>query len=577
MIKTEDNNQRLRTIAIFFILAAFAIVVKLFNIQIMQGDYYRAFALSTHEIYKQLHPSRGSIYFQDTRTGEKFPAAINRQYYLIYAVPKEIKSQEVSSTVDALISNLSLPETDRDTLTKKLSKENDFYEPVAKKIDSDTVDKLKLLKLPGINFTAQEYRYYPEANIGSAIMGFCRFDDTAQQQIGSYGVEGYWNKELSGRPGFVAGERTALGGLIATANNSQINAQDGSDLILTIDRTLEYQACTLLQKGMDDYQAKSGSLVMMNPQTGAILAMCSLPDFDPNKFSEVKDVRAFNNTNIFTPYEPGSVFKPVIMSAGIDQGLVSPNTTFNDPCSRTINTFTLHNAMNKCYGTQTMTQVLENSINTGMIFVEEKMSRDKFRDYVKKYGFGEKTGVELGPETTGDISSLDKNRDIYTAVGSYGQGLTVTPLQIAAAYSAMANHGLLPQPFIVAQTDYPDGHKEITQPVKPTAVISDHTAQLISGMLTSVVENHYHIAQIKGYYVAGKTGTAQIPENGKYSENRTNQTFAGFAPATNPKIVLVVKYEEPQRLWAEQTALFTFRDLLKFTLQYYNIPNDKQQ
>jgi len=575
MKEKNENEKRLRIIAIFFIAIALIIIGKLFVLQVIQTDYYRTFALSSHEIYEQLHPKRGSIYFQDSRTKQEYPAAINRRYFLIYGVPKEIKPENTSTTVDKLIQILSLPATDRDLLMQKLSKPNDLYEPIAKKIDEDTTAKLKTENLEGIYYTQQEQRYYPEENTGAPVLGFCRLSDDGTEQIGSYGIEGYWNKILTGRKGFVLGERGALGSWITMAMHSQINAQDGADLLLTIDRSLEFKACDLLQKGLEEYQAKSASLVMMNPKTGAILAMCSLPDFDPNKYSEVKDLRSFTNNNIFTPYEPGSVFKPIAMSAAVDLGIVSPNTTFVDPCYRTINNFTIHNALDKCYGTQTMTQVLENSINTGMIFVEEKLGREKFYDYAKKYGFGEKTGIELGPEAAGDISSLQRKGEIFGAVGSFGQGLTITPLQLATAYSAIANQGILPKPYIVSEVRYPNGKKEVTQPEKNENVISPHTAKLVSSMLTSVVENHYKLARIDGYYVAGKTGTAQIPENGKYSEDRTNHTFAGFAPATNPQIVLVVKYEEPQRKWAEQTSLYVFHDLMKFALQYYMIPNDK--
>jgi cell division protein FtsI/penicillin-binding protein 2 len=569
------NEKRLRMVAIAFIIITLIIIGKLFVLQIIQTDYYRTFALSSHEIYAQLHPKRGSIYFQDARTKKEYPAAINRRYFLVYGVPKEIKPENIASTTEKLIQILSLPTTDWDLLLQKLSKSNDLYEPIAKKIDENTIEKLKSEKLPGIYYTAQEYRYYPEENTGASILGFCRLNDDGTEQIGSYGIEGYWNKILTGKKGFVLGERGALGSWITMAMHSQKNAQNGADLLLTIDRTLEFKACELLQKGLKEYQAKSASLVMMNPKTGAVLAMCSLPDFNPNKYSEIKDLRSFSNNTIFTPYEPGSVFKPITMSAGIDLGLVSPNTTFVDPCARTINKFTIHNAQNKCYGTQTMTQVLENSINTGMIFVEEKIGRERFFEYAKKYGFGEKTGIELGPEAAGDISSLERKGEIFGAVGSFGQGLTVTPLQIATAYSVIANQGILPKPFIVAETRYPNGKKEITEPTKNETVISARSAKLVSGMLTSVVENHYKLAKIPGYYVAGKTGTAQIAENGKYSDDRTNHTFAGFAPATNPQFVLVVKYEEPQRKWAEQTSLFVFRDLMKFALQYYMVQNDR--
>jgi len=571
----EKNNSHLRLIAIFFLLIATLIIGKLFVLQIFQYDYYRTLALNSHEIYKQLHPKRGEIFFQDTRNKTLFPAAINRQYFLVYGVPKEIKPEMVSTTVDKLIQILSLEEDQRGLLNQRLSKPNDLYEPIAKKIDSDTYAKLKAEKLEGIYATEQSYRYYPERNLAAPILGFCRLDDTGNEQIGNYGLEGYWNKILAGRKGFTIGERGALGSLVALSNHSQVAAQDGADLVLTIDRSLEYKACFLLQKGLEEFQAKGASLVMMNPKTGAILAMCSLPDFNPNDYADVKDVSQYNNTTIFTPYEPGSVFKSIAMSAGVDLGLVSPNTTFTDPCVRVFNGFEIHNAMNKCYGVQTMTQVLENSINTGMMFVADKLGNKRLSDYVKKYGFGQKTGIELGPEAAGDVSSLDKKGQIYAAVGSFGQGLTATPIQLAAAYSAIANQGILPKPYIISEIRYADGKREITTPKLSEPVISARTAKLLSSMLVSVVDNHYRAAKIPGYYVAAKSGTAQIAERGKYSEERTNHTFAGFAPATNPQFVLVVKYEEPERKWAEQSALPTFRNLLAFALQYYAVPNDR--
>ena len=351
---------------------------------------------------------------------------------------------------------------------------------------------------------------------------------------------------------------------------------DGPDIFLTIDRALQQYACDRLRDGLKEYEAKSAALVLMNPESGAVYAMCSLPDFDPNNYSQVKDLAAFNNTAIFTPYEPGSVFKTFTMGAGLDLGLVTPNTTYTDPCELTINGHKVRNAEQKCYGKQTMTEVLEKSINTGVVWVEQRVGRDRFHEYVKKFGFGDKTGITLSTEMAGDVSSLDKKGDIFGANGSFGQGLTATPLQLAAAYSVVANGGKLMKPFIIAEEHLEDGRKNKFSPQESDTVISEGAARLLSGMLVSVVENHYHAAQIPDYYVAGKTGTAQIPEKGKYSEDRTNQTFAGFAPATRPKFVLVVKYEEPNRKWAEQTALPVFKDVMKFALDYLGVPGDKQ-
>jgi len=574
MLKQNNDDNQLRTVAIVFLFITVAIIVRLFVLQVVEHNYYSTFALNTREIFKQLNPQRGHIYWQDSRTKEEYPAAINRQYYLVYAVPKEIPTTDVTSTSAKLaqLLNLTTDETKNEIL-QKLSKLNDPYEPIAKKIDDDTITKIKEANLLGIYYTSQEFRFYPENNLGGNILGFCRIDDNGQ--TGNYGIEGYWNKILAGKGGFLSGEKSALGSMISLADNTMVAAENGADILLTIDRTLEYKACEALRTEMEKNKAKSAALVMMNPKTGAILAMCSLPDFNPNSYSKVEDSRAYNNTTVFTPYEPGSVFKSITLSMAIDQNLIEPNTTFVDPCTRKVDGFTIHNAEDKCYGTQTMTGILENSINTGVMWVQEKLGNERFRDYTKHFGFGEKTGLEISNETAGDISNLDKKGKIYTAVASFGQGLTVTPIQLAVAYSTIANKGQMMKPYIVEEIRYTNGKRETTIPKIIDTVISPRAAKLTTGMMVSVIENgHSKGSRLAHYYLAGKTGTAQIAGAGGYT-NITNHTFAGFGPANDPKIVLIIKFEAPERLWADSTSGVVFKDIMSFALQYYNIPYER--
>ena len=569
--KPTAEHQRIRYVAVFFLILAGWIVVRLFVLQIVQHKYYALFALNAHEIYRKLHPERGQVFFQDTRTKQEYPAAVNKEFYIVYAVPKEMPPSEVATTTAQIIRILDIQDEDQKKgLEQKFAKTDSVYAPVAKKIPEEKVIALREAKLKGIYITPQTYRYYPEERLAASVLGFTGSDNDGNM-VGRYGIEGYWEKELVGKGGLLAGERGALGSWIATAGRTTIAPENGVDLLLTIDRALEYKACERLREGLVEYKAKSAALVLMDPMTGAVLAMCSLPDFDPNNYSKVKDIAAFNNTSIFTSYEPGSVFKPITMAAGLDLGLVSPTTVFTDPCDIVINGYHVRNAERKCYGEQTMTQVLEKSINTGMVWVEERVGGDRFREYAQKFGFGNKTGVNLNTEAAGDISSLDKKGQIFGANGSFGQGLTATPLQLAAAYAAIANEGKLPKPYIVEEVRYANGKKERTLPSVAEQVVSPRAAKLLSGMLVSVVENHYHAAKIKNYYVAGKTGTAQIAERGAYSIDRTNHTFAGFAPADHPRFVLIVKYEEPEQHWAEQTALPVFRDVMKFALDYYGV------
>ena len=574
--KTKENqNTGHRIVAVGFLLITIWIIARLFILQIIKHDYYVTMATKSHETTKQITPERGNIYFTDARTHETFPAAINKTYYLIFATPKTIPASEVVSTTNKLSEILGFDENAKSELLNKLSDLNSSYKIIAKKVPENLTKKIQLLKINSIGAEEQTYRYYPEDYLAANVLGFVSRNDLGDLE-GKYGIEGFYNKKLTGRVGYLEGEKGAGGGWIALAERTNIKPEDGSDLYLTIDRAVQKYACDRLREGMKEYKAKSASLVLLDPNTGAVLAMCSLPDFDPNNFSEVDNLAAFNNTTVFSPYEPGSVFKAFTMGAGLDLGLVTPNTTFVDACELTIDGHKVRNAEHKCYGRQTMTQVLENSINTGVVWVEEKVGGKRFYEYIKKFGFGEKTGISLSQEMSGDISSLTKKGDIYGANGSFGQGLTATPLQIATGFAAIANGGKLMRPFIIAEERTGKGQIIKTSPEVVEISISESASALLRGMLVSVVDNHYRSAQISNYYVAGKTGTAQIPEKGKYSEERTNHTFAGFAPATKPAFTLVVKYEEPERKWAEQTSLPIFRDVLKFVLEYYGIPGDKK-
>ena len=573
---SENNSLELRFLSGFFILVVIVIVGKLFYLQVNQHDYYKTLALSTHEIYQKIHPKRGQIYFQDSRTGENFPVAINREYYQLYAVPTEIVKNDVNSTTEKLAEILLLDDEKKEQIRAKLNKENDPYESLARKVDDETYKKIEELQIKGIYKSSETYRYYPENNLGSPILGFCNMDSDGNMQ-GNYGAEGYWNKVLAGKGGYLFGERGAKGSWITLADMTTIEAKDGDSLVLTIDRALQFKACDVLKKGMDTYKAKSASLIIMDPQTGAILAMCSFPDFDPNNYGKVDEISAYNNQNIFTPYEPGSVFKPIVMGMALDLQLVNPDTWFNDPCEMKYGPYTIRNAMKKCYGTITMTNVLENSVNTGMMWVAEKIGQEKMLEYVNKYGFGEKIGIELDREVSGNLSNIEKKSQIGPAQASFGQGITVTPIQLATAYSTIANGGKMVQPHIVQEIKKSDGKSEVTETKVIEQVISSRASRLLSAMLTSVVEKTYtNTIRLEHYFVAGKTGTAQIPGPQGYSETgETNHTFAGFLPVKNPKVVMVIKYEKPERLWAEGTAGPTFKEIAKFTMDYYGMEEER--
>lgn len=570
-------DSRLRLLLVVFFLLAMLISARLALLMLFQHDFYVALATGSHEFYSQLYPKRGTIFAQDTRTKEEYPLAMNRDRFLVYADTRAIKDDKTAEEAAQKLAEIfQYDEAKKMSLYFQLNKRSDPYEPIEKKVDEVLMEKIKDLNLAGIAFERQPFRYYPEGNLAGSVVGFVGKDEN-DNDVGRYGIEGYWQKELAGKGGFLSGAKAAAGVLVPLADWSYAKAEDGADILLTIDRALQFKACDTLKRAKEEYGAVSAALVLIDPQTGAIRALCSAPDFDPNNYGEVKSASNYNNTAIFTPYEPGSVFKPIAVAAALNEGIITPETTFIDIgeragfCSKPIK-----NAAGKIYGLQTMNGVLENSINTGMVFVAEKLGKQKFVDYINNFGFGVKEGIELDTEIAGNISTLYEKKgdkiDCYAATASFGQGITATPLQLAAAYGAIANGGKLLKPFIVEEVRYPDGRIERTKPKEIRTVLDSRATMLLRGMLVNVVDKgHAKAAGVEGYYVGGKTGTAQIPAPGGYSEE-TNQTFAGFAPVDDPKFIMVVKFEKPQRAWAENTAVPVFGEIAKFALQYYQVP-----
>jgi cell division protein FtsI/penicillin-binding protein 2 len=302
---------------------------------------------------------------------------------------------------------------------------------------------------------------------------------------------------------------------------------------------------------------------VVDPSTGAVLAMCSSPTFDPNRYGNVESVAAYDNDALL-PYESGSVMKPAVMAAAIDSGVVTPQTTFDDPGQIEIGGFTIKNAADKRWGRQTMVGVLERSINTGMVFVAQRLGAETMHRYLSSFGFGQPTGLTLPRDLAGDISSLENRGEIYPATASYGQGITVNVVQLAMAYAAIANGGTLLKPYVVAEVIGPDGTRDITTPTVVRRVLKPETAKAVGAMLASVIANGTtRLARIPGYWVAGKTGTAQLPDpSGGYYDSLAIHTVAGFVPVDRPVA------------WAESSAAPLFAEVTSAALRLLRIPPD---
>jgi len=680
------NNSRINLIIAIIFLLAGVVIYKLISLQVLNYDLYSSLASNQHQIYNLINPVRGRIFIQnDVKSADNqlYPIATNKNFALLFSVPKDIKEAEkiseqlyivfkkekaekeveeifkkedterLKSEIKALgdknqenytakeaevIARHKLLLADKtfqelrqvrreaeinlrkkeaiDAYLKKLDKPGDIYEPLEQKVDepvlkqfylnlslstgqaSQMADNLKIedleidgnamfilnhgekkeFKIDGIGFARSSFRFYPEKNIGSNILGFVGYVDDKQQ--GRYGLEEFFDEELAGAAGSIKVERDAKGDPIIINDREYNKAEDGSDLILTINRSIQFTVCQKLNEAVARHGADGGSVIILEPKTGAVLAMCSNPDYDGNNYKDVKDIRDFTNPAIFSQYEPGSIFKVITMAMALDQGKITPQTTYEDTGQVIIGKYKIENSDHKANGIQTMNEVLEKSLNTGVIFAMRSIGPDLFSEYVKKFGFGEKTGIELKGESKGDIKNLTKKPvgELYAATASFGQGMAVTPIQMVSAFLALANKGVMMKPYIVKEIVKPDGTKIKTEPKIIGRAVSEKTAAILSGMMVNVVENgHGKKAGVKGYYVAGKTGTAQVPaKSGGYQAGAHIGSFAGFAPADDPKFVMLVRIDQPRDVeWAESSAAPLFGELAEYILNYWQVPKER--
>jgi cell division protein FtsI/penicillin-binding protein 2 len=569
-LKSPENSWRMYGLVFFVFFAAILIVGKLYFIQIARHAVYAALAENQYASKTEVQAKRGEIFLQDENS--PYPVAVNRELQMAYAVPREMKNNEQS--IDTLSSILDL---DRNTLADKLSDPNDMFEVLKHKLSDEETQKIKDAKLAGIYLSPESFRYYPAGELAAQVVGFV--GSNGQQQGGMYGLEAYWDKQLRGEPGSLAQESDSQGRWMPISDRSVEDTQNGPDIILTINHTVQFEVEKILKEAVDGFKADSGTVVVMEAKTGKILAMASQPSFDPNNFASTEDISAFNNPAVSQPYEPGSVFKAFTEAIGVDEGKITPDSTYTDTGVVREAGYAIRNASTdpfNGYGVQTMTQVLERSLNTGVIYIEKLIGNTVFANYVKMFGFGQKTGIDLPGELAASTLNLNNpktNINFFTA--AFGQGITVTPLQLAAAYGAIANGGTLMKPYVVDTLKYSDGHEETTKPQEVRQVVSQDTAQKISQMLRDVVTNgNGKRADVPGYLVCGKTGTAQVASADAkgYDQGMTIGSFTGFAPMNDPQFVVVVKIVNPKTVqWAESSAAPATGQIMKFLLEYYKV------
>ncbi len=541
---------KVRFAVIFFGIACcfLFLIGTLYHMQVMQQDLYTARANAQQRLRTDLIAERGAISISD-KDGRSIPLAVNQDHQVIFAVPKEIEdAAEAAGQISELV---DIPV---DELITRFSKPGDQYEELIAKATDVQVASVEQQAVKGIYTTTRRARQYPFGRLASQVVGFVSQPDEAHPAVGQYGIEQYWDEALGGVAGQVQDDQTVIA------------PQPGREIKLTIDQNIEQRAEQILDDLVLSKGAIGGSVIVLEPSTGKVLAMANSPTFDPNNYAQ-SPLMTFTNPTVQGLYEPGSVFKPITMAIGIDTGAITPDTTYYDPGFFTADGKTIKNWDLKAHGTLTMTNVIEQSVNTGTVFAEKKIGHKKFYEYLLKFGIKELTGIELPGETTGRLTPLEKYpRDINFATASYGQGVAVTPIRLISALGAIANGGVLVEPYIL----------EGAQLKTSRRVISTETAAQVTQMMVSAVQKA-KVADLPQYAVAGKTGTAFKPDfqKGGYTDKVIN-TYIGFAPASKPRFIALIKLDEPKDApLAGTTVVPAFRELAEFILNYYTVAPDR--
>ena len=568
-MKKKFGNLRFFVIFFFIFGVVGCILARLFYLQVLKHNFYAAMAQDQHGFNEQIVPQRGGIFIQE-KNDSWHPLAVDRNYQTVFLVPKKVLDK--NEVAGALAPLVQIPE---EKILEKLQKPDDPYEPLKSKLDDTVAQQIQNLKLAGVYLAGEQWRWYPQDTLACHVLGFVGINDNQRQ--GQYGLEGYYEKELAGNSGFLRSEKDALGQWLLFNDYNLAPAQDGDNIYLTLDQNIQYVVEQKLKAVLDKWKAAEGCAIVMDPKTGAVRAMAAFPNYNPNEYNKVENINVFLNPCTQKVYEPGSVFKPVTMAAGLDTNKVSPETTYVDTGSVKIGGYTISNAHDLSYGLSSMTKVLEKSINTGAIFVQRLIGADTFKNYIEAFGFGKPLGVDLAGEALGSLHNIEQNYEVNFATASFGQGISVTSLQMASAIAAIANNGKLMKPYLVEKIVQSDGKEIETQPQVLRQVISPLAASELTAMLVSTVRNGYDKIKVKNYFVAGKTGTAQIPNKDKlgYSD-QTIHSFAGYAPAYNPKFLIYLQMEKPQGIeFASDSLAPVFSDLTQYLLNYYEIPPEQ--
>lgn len=571
-----QKGSRSKILAIFLFVVMAVFTCRLFYLQIIQHDYYVKIANKEQVKRLTIPAKRGLIYAMDGNNNP-VPLVMNQTVYTVFADPKTTKDDDKIIEVIRRIAGGNA----KSGLEALLAKKESRYQILATRVTRSQADKIKAEKLNGIGFQQETQRVYPEGSLASQTLGFVDYSG-----VGRYGIEGKLNDELTGTDGLLQSV-TDVSDVPLTIGNNNIDkaAVDGKNVVLSVDRNVQSYVEQALAKGLTQTGATRGSAIVMDPQTGRVMAMANLPSYNPAKFNEVTDASSFNNAVVSEPYEPGSDVKTLTMATGIDKGVVTPTSTYINTDYIKVDDRVISNATLGQTGQITFQYALNWSLNTGFVTIAQRLgdgnnitrsARDTMYDYFyNRFHLGQLTGIEVAGETAGTVISpatTEGNAVRYSNM-SFGQGLDATMVQVAAAFGSIVNGGKYYKPTVLAGVVNSDGKYVANKISEPSVQIAKTTADQVREM-THVARNAFFSSvDSPGYYIGGKTGTSQVIKNGVYSEDETVGTYLGFGGSEeSSKYVIMVQVSgDHKQLQGARDALPIFTDMSNWMLNYLEI------
>ena len=580
-MKTNPFQNKVRTIFCFIVFFALIMVVRLYFLQVVNGQNYNEKADRQYTSISTDTFDRGSIFFQDKNKDLISAASLKTGYILalntrLMATDTEDYYKKISSIIPM----------DAGTFYSKATKINDPYEEIARQISEDEIKKISEFKLPGVIISKQNWRYYPGDSLAANIVGLVGFDDTGTNLEGRYGLEKYYDDTLKRNDSGLY--VNAFAEIFSNINNNFIQDKDREgDIVITIDPEVQGYVEKEIAATNAKWQSQTTGAIVIDPQTGEIYSMAVYPTFNINNFKDEKNVSVFGNPLVSNAYEMGSIIKPLTVAVGLDTGVITAASKYDDTGFLKVDGSTIHNYDGKARGIIDMQQILNQSLNVGASYVATKVGKQNFLKYFQAYGIGSETGIDLPNEAAGNISNLLNNlnnsKQVEYDTASFGQGISMTPIITASALSVLANGGNFITPHVVREINYKVGFsKQIDYINEAKRILKKTTSEEITRMLVRVVDEALANGKrkITNYSIAAKTGTAQISrpakEGGGYYPDKWLHSFFGYFPAYNPRFLVFLYTIEPKNVnYASETLTDPFFDITKFLINYYEIPPDR--